>query len=73
MKAIKLFLKETMDDGTERLQSQLMIGTNSADFIRDVDGNLKVFGNGNKGVDFYGYKGSYVIVNNVNEMRTQQL
>ena len=69
---IKLLKIGTLDDGTIRLQSQLYLGKDTADFIMS-DETLKCWGNGNIGFDFYEYKKPYIIVNNINEMKRQKL
>ena len=61
-----------MDDGTIRLQSQLMVGKDNVDFIMKND-TLKCWGNGNKGFDFYEYKEPYEIVVDRKDMAMQQL
>lgn len=72
MSAIKLLNIGKLPDGTIRLQSQLMAGKDSADFIFE-DGILKCYGNGNKGFDFYEYKKPYTIITDISEMRIQKI
>ena len=72
MSAIKLLNIGELPDGTIRLQSQLMVGKDSADFIMQ-DGVLKCYGNGNKGFNFYQYDKPYTIVTDRAEMRIQEL
>ena len=69
---IKLF-KTAQINGVTSLQSQLYIGKATADFILDSNGVLKCWGKGDKGFDFYEYKGKYSIVENIKEMTTQPL
>ena len=68
----KLLRIGELPDGTIRLQSQLLVGRDEADFIMEA-GVLKCYGYGNKGFDFYEYKEPYTIVINKSEMRTQEL
>lgn len=72
MGKIKLLNIGSLSDGTIRLQSQLLVGKDSADFIIQ-DGVLKCYGNGDKGFNFYEYKKPYTIVTDISEMRTQEL
>lgn len=72
MNAIKLLKIEDMNDGTQRLQSQLYVGTDTADFIIE-DGVIKSYTYGKNGFDFYPYSKPYQIVENKDQMRTQQL
>ena len=66
---IKLFPNgEPMEDGTQRLQSQLYIGRMASDFTLK-DGVLKVW----NGKDFAETNRPYKIVNTILEMKNQQL
>lgn len=71
MAKIKL-LKLGELDGIIRLQSQLLVGKNVADFILE-NGILKVWRNGNKGANFYETEIPYEIVENKLEMHCQPL
>ena len=73
MGTIKLFKIETLEDGTERFQTQLQIGKNVASFVREPNGKMKVYGNRKGSFNFYEYNEPYEIVNNIKDMRTQQL
>ena len=66
---IKLFLVNTMEDGTQRLQSQLQLGRLACDFLLKDD-VLKVWGN--RG-EFIEYDKPYVVVTDVSEMKRQPL
>ena len=70
---IKLFHVNTLSDGTKRLQSQLLVGKDSADFIQTPDGKIKSWDNGKNGFDFYPFNKPYKIVSDIPEMKTQQL
>lgn len=69
---IKLFSIGILPSGVERLQSQLLIGSDTADFIKEKD-VVKCWGYGRNGFDFYDYKSPYLIVNDINEMKKQVL
>jgi hypothetical protein len=70
---IKLYYLEKMSNGTIRLQSQLLVGRNDADFIME-DGKVKIWRHdNNNGFGFYDYNEPYEIVHDINEMRTQAL
>jgi len=69
---IKLLKISEMKDGTIRLQSQLYIGKNTADFIIE-DNILKCWGYGDKGSNWYEYNKPYQIVENKEDMLTQPL
>lgn len=73
MSKIKLFKAGELSNGTQRFQSQLMLGKDAADFIMRTDGVMKCWGNGNKGFDFYEYKEPYEIVSNKSDMLRQTL
>lgn len=71
--SFKLIKIDELSDGTQRFQSQLLIGTNVADFIMENDGIMKHYDKGDKGFGFYEYKGSYEIVNKLSDMIIQPL
>jgi hypothetical protein len=70
---IKLLKLDDLGDGTQRFQSQLMVGRATADFIIRSDGIMRCYGHGDNGMDFYEYKEPYQIVSDKADMRTQQL
>ena len=70
---IKLLLIDTLGNGTQRFQSQLYIGRNTADFIMRSDGIMRCYGDGDKGMDFYEFKEPYEIVSDISEMKYQKL
>jgi len=73
MSKIKLLPIETMKDGTIRLQSQLYVGRNVADFVLK-DGVLKHWGCGEGGaVGFHPTDIPYEIVKDKSEMKVQEL
>lgn len=72
MKKIKLLKIDELEDGTIRLQSQLWVGKNVANFIIK-DGILKEYRYGDKGDNFYETQIPYEIVNSKSEMRYQPL
>jgi len=67
--AIKLFLLNTMEDGTQRLQSQLQLGRLACDFLLK-DNVLKVWGG--RG-EFIEYNEPYIVVTDISEMKRQSL
>ena len=71
---VKLYKIGTTDNGkTIRLQSQLYIGTNTADFILE-NNVLKVWSHRpNKGFGFHETTIPYIIVENIKEMQMQAL
>ncbi len=69
---IKLLKIDEMKNGVVRLQSQLLVGTDTADFIIE-NGILKNYGNGEKGFGFYKFNDAYKIVETKEEMRYQEL
>jgi hypothetical protein len=73
MSTIKLLKLDELQDGTQRFQSQLLVGKQTADFVMEKDGIMKCYGNGEKGFDFYEYKGSFEIVLQKSEMECQNL
>lgn len=72
MAKIKLLKIGELENGTIRLQSQLLVGQNVANFILE-DGILKVWRYGNEGTEFYETEIPYEIVHNKLEMRCQPL
>lgn len=66
---IKLFKIGTLDDGTIRLQSQLSVGRDSADFILRSDGTLQSWKHNRWITTIVPFE----IVEDINEMRTQNL
>jgi hypothetical protein len=73
MSKIKLLKAGELEDGTVRFQSQLLVGTITADFIMGTDGVMKNYERGNKGFDFYPYNEPYEIVLNIRDMFKQSL
>ena len=69
---IKLWKVDEMKDGTIRLQSQLMAGKDSVDFVIK-DGILKCWGRGKKGFNFYEFTDPYEIVESRKDMAVQKL
>ncbi len=69
---IKLWKVDEMKDGTVRLQSQLKVGKDSADFIIE-GGVLKCWGRGGKGFNFYEFTDPYEIVESRKDMAMQKL
>jgi hypothetical protein len=73
MSKIKLLKVNTLEDGTVRLQSQLLVGTITADFIIEDD-ILKCYGHSAvHGWGFYPYNEPYEIVENKADMAIQEL
>ncbi len=72
MSKIKLLKIDELADGTQRFQSQLMVGRDSADFIME-DGVMKYWSYGAKGFNFYEYKEQYEIVESKKDMAVQEL
>ena len=73
MTKIKLLKIDELADGTQRFQSQLLVGKDTADFVMRNDGILRCYGSGNKGFDFYEYKQPYEIVLSKADMVRQAL
>jgi len=72
MAAIKLF-KKGEENGIEKFQSQLYVGKDIVDFVRE-DNIMKVYDYRPKtGFDFYPYTEPYEIVDSINDMKTQKL
>lgn len=69
---IKLLNIGTLDNGVTRFQSQLLIGSDTADFIME-DNELKHWEHGDKGFQFYKTDIPYQIVTDVKEMARQEL
>ena len=69
---IKLLNIGTVLSGVIRLQSQLYVGTITADFTLE-NGILHHYEHGEKGFDFYPVDIPYIIVSNKSEMYCQQL
>lgn len=72
MSPIKLYKVSESEDGTEKFQSQLMLGRDAVDFIRK-DGVMCCWGRGDRGFDFYSYDEEYEIVDSIEDMRFQKL
>lgn len=68
---IKLF-KIGEHNGVLRLQSQLYVGGNVADFILE-DGVVKCWGFKESKLGFHEYTKPYIIVDSIEEMRRQPL
>lgn len=73
MSKIKLLKVDVLEDGTERFQSQLYVGKDTADFIMGSDGIIKYYNNGDKGFNFYPYNEPYEIISNKRDMNRQAL
>jgi len=69
---IKLYKLDEMEDGTIRLQSQLYIGKDTADFIIE-NGVVKFYNKGKNGFGYYEYKEPYIIVDDISMMKNQPL
>ncbi len=69
---LKLLKLSVLKDGVIRLQSQLYVGKNVADYILE-NGILKVWKNGESGFGFYETDTPYEITESVKEMTSQQL
>lgn len=69
---IKLFKASTLEDGTIRLQSQLYIGKDSADFILK-NNQLCSWRYGSNGLGFYPCDEEYEIVEDIKDMKKQKL
>jgi len=72
MEAIKLLQIGKSEDGIIRLQSQLAISHNVADFILE-NGVLKTWRYGDKGVGFYECSHPFAIVESIKDMALQPL
>jgi len=73
MSKIKLLKIDSASDGTERFQTQLSVGKDYADFIREKDGIMKAYGYGEKGFNFYPYEKPYEIILEKSNMDRQVL
>lgn len=73
MSATKLWKVNTMEDGTERFQTQLELGSDTVSFIRTPNGEMKSYRYGDDGPSFYPYNKDYEVVKNIEEMNTQPL
>lgn len=73
MSSIKLLKAGELQDGTQRFQSQLYVGKDTADFMMGTDGVMKLYRQGENGFDFYPYDKPYTIVSSKEEMRFQPL
>ena len=71
--SIKLREIEVLPDGTRRLQSQLYVGRNTADFLLRPGDTMRVYANGPNGFEFVPFDGKYEIVNSDYGMITQSL
>lgn len=69
---ITLLKLNKLECGVIRLQSQLYIGKDTADFILE-DGIIKCLGYGSKWDTYYPYNNPYTIVDNIKEMTRQEL
>ena len=69
---IKLLNIGEIDGGTIRLQSQLLVGSDTADFILE-NNELKHWENGNKGFNFYKTDIPYEIFTDKKDMVRQRL
>lgn len=72
MNKIKLLKLNELDNGTIRLQSQLRVGSDTADYILD-NGILKNWGKGANGFDFYQTDIPFEIILNKSDMLSQTL
>jgi len=72
MATIKLLEIKSSLPNIRRFQSQLQVGGDTAGFIME-DGVMKSYGNGELGFNYYTFDGSYKIVENVNDMKKQEL
>jgi len=73
MSKIKLFKAGELSDGTQRFQSQLLVGTDTADFVMGTDGVMRFYNNGEAGFGFYEYTEPFEIVSNKSDMMYQEL
>ena len=74
MSAIKLFKLDTIDDGTERFQTQLELGKDTCSFVKRKDGKMYSWGwKPERGHGFHEYTGEFEIVENIEDMRMQEL
>jgi len=73
MSPIKLYLVETLSDGTKRLQSQLLLGRLTCDFIQEPDGSLMYWNLGARGFNWYPVDSPVTIITDISEMSNQTL
>lgn len=76
MSAIKLLEIESVKiqgKTTRRFQSQLQVGTDSADFVMREDNVMMFYDYGEKGYGFYPYNKAYEIVDSIEDMKYQPL
>lgn len=73
MSATKLWKVNTMEDGTERFQTQLELGRDTVSFIRGIDGVMKVWRHGENGFSFYPTDKTYEIIDKIEDMKYQPL
>jgi hypothetical protein len=73
MSKIKLMKVDELSNGTQRFQSQLYVGKDTADFVMRNDGIMRCYGNGKNSFDYYEYKEPYEIVSSKNDMVRQAL
>lgn len=73
MSATKLWKVNTMEDGTERFQTQLELGRDTVSFIRGLDGVMMCWGYGENGTSFYPYTKTYEIVSKIEDMKYQPI
>lgn len=73
MSKIKLLKVDEMQDGTQRFQSQLLVGKDTVDFIMRNDGIMRCYCKGDKGFQFYEYKEPYEIAESKKDMVMQPL
>ncbi len=69
----KLMKIDELSNGTQRFQSQLYVGKDTADFAIEPDGIMRCYGNNKNGFDYYEYKEPYEIVSNKSDMFSQAL
>lgn len=73
MTVIKLYKLGEMENGDIRLQSQIYVGEDTADFILRTDGVLENYGYGERGFNFYKTDIPYEIVLDKKDMKYQKL
>jgi hypothetical protein len=70
---IKLLKLDTLNDGTQRFQSQLYVGKDTIDFVMGTDNIMLCWRESNGRFDFYEFNEPYEIVLNESEMKYQEL
>lgn len=70
---IKLLKIGALENGTQRFQSQLLVGKDIADFVMGTDGVMKCYNNGDKGFNYYPYNKPYEIISSNSDMVIQVL